>query len=259
MQPAAGLGDHPFPYRHRVEAAVFQLRPQPVEEDLDPLHGLDIAGGLAVHPGRARPSVAPHPIPRHEQKRRIGHQVEQIVEPPMRILSCPTVQFGLDPQYPVPRHGAVRLAGVHQRFSWHSSSSLPACWPPSPCARLSRARTTTGPPSHPPAVGWQRAVPTGRAGYPIRSATAGWFPRSPRDRSAREAPSSTPAASPRLRRRPSAWPPHRPQNTGFGVDPSPQRTQAVRCTPAHIRQVRAGTTLTGRQPLVRSRCTFWPR
>jgi hypothetical protein len=26
---------------------------------------------------------------------------------------------------------------------------LPTCWPPSPCARLSRARTTTGPPSPP--------------------------------------------------------------------------------------------------------------
>jgi putative transposase len=39
--------------------------------------------------------------------------------------------------------------------------------------------------------------------------TAGRFPRSPSNRSAREAPSSTPAASPRLRRRPSPWPPHR--------------------------------------------------
>jgi len=36
-----------------------------------------------------------------------------------------------------------------------------------------------------------------------------WFPRSPCDRSVREAPSSTPAASPRLRRRLSSWPPHR--------------------------------------------------
>ncbi len=40
-------------------------------------------------------------------------------------------------------------------------------------------------------------------------ATLGWFPRSPSNRSASEAPSSTPAASPRLRRRPSPWPPHR--------------------------------------------------
>lgn len=40
-------------------------------------------------------------------------------------------------------------------------------------------------------------------------ATVGWFPRSPRDRSIREAPSCTPAASPRLRRRLSPWPPRR--------------------------------------------------
>ncbi|MEY9992832.1 hypothetical protein ABIE67_004864 [Streptomyces sp. V4I8] len=37
----------------------------------------------------------------------------------------------------------------------------------------------------------------------------GQFPRSPRNRSTGEVPSSTPAASPRLRRRLSAWPPHR--------------------------------------------------
>lgn len=38
---------------------------------------------------------------------------------------------------------------------------------------------------------------------------AGWFPRSPDHRSVREAPSCTPAASPRLSRRPSPWLPHR--------------------------------------------------
>jgi hypothetical protein len=38
----------------------------------------------------------------------------------------------------------------------------------------------------------------------------------------------------------------------------PRKTEAAHCIPAHIRQIRAGTTLTGRQPLVRSRCTLWP-
>jgi len=42
-----------------------------------------------------------------------------------------------------------------------------------------------------------------------QTATIGWFPRSPSNRSAREVPSYTPAASPHLRRRHSAWPPHR--------------------------------------------------
>lgn len=42
-----------------------------------------------------------------------------------------------------------------------------------------------------------------------REGDRGWFPRSPRNRSMREAPALTPTASPRLRRSPSAWPPHR--------------------------------------------------
>jgi hypothetical protein len=37
----------------------------------------------------------------------------------------------------------------------------------------------------------------------------GWFPRSPWNRSMREAPALTPTASPRLRRSSSPWPPHR--------------------------------------------------
>ena len=52
-------------------------------------------------------------------------------------------------------------------------------------------------------------LPTSRAGCPAGRATAGWFPRSPRNRSMREAPAFTPTASPRLRRSPSTWPPHR--------------------------------------------------
>jgi hypothetical protein len=50
---------------------------------------------------------------------------------------------------------------------------------------------------------------------------------------------------------------------GFGVD---HRSDAinidigaqvvVRCTPAHIRQIRAGFAVTGLPPLVHSRCTF---
>ena len=65
----------------------------------------------------------------------------------------------------------------------------------------------------PVAIGRQRTCPSpdwlsGR----VRATTA-WFPRSRWNRSIREAPSSTPAASPRLRRRPSPWPPHRQNYT----------------------------------------------
>ena len=42
----------------------------------------------------------------------------------------------------------------------------------------------------------------------------GWFPRSPLDHWFREVPSYIPVASPRLRRRPSPWPPARPLQPG---------------------------------------------
>lgn len=44
--------------------------------------------------------VASHPIPRHRQEGGIGHEVEQVGEPAMRIIASPTVQFSLDLQYP---------------------------------------------------------------------------------------------------------------------------------------------------------------
>ena len=43
--------------------------------------------------------------------------------------------------------------------------------------------------------------------------------------------------------------------TRFGVD-DVHHAVVVRCTPAQIRQVRAGFAVTGLPPLVHSRCTF---
>jgi hypothetical protein len=56
-------------------------------------------------------------------------------------------------------------------------------------------RSTTDLPATGPAARWE--------------GDRGRFPRSPRNRSMREASALTPTASPHLRRRPSAWPPHR--------------------------------------------------
>ena len=74
----------------------------------------------------------------------------------------PTVQLGLNLPYPSlrPKQRELRFVGIHRRQPpGISASSLPTCWPPSPCARLSRARTTTGPPPHPAAIGRQRTCP----------------------------------------------------------------------------------------------------
>jgi hypothetical protein len=120
------------------------------------------------------------------------------------------VQLGLDLPYPSlgAQQHQLRIVGIHQRPPGIPVSSLPTCWSPSPCARLSRARTTTGPPPRPTATGRQRTCPPAgpaarRGGRPGTVPTFTW------NRSMREAPASTPTASPRLRRRPSAWPPHR--------------------------------------------------
>ena len=58
--------------------------------------------------------VPAHPIPCHQQERGIGNEVEQIVEPAMRIIASPTVQLGLDLQYPL----------LAPRISASSSSSV---------------------------------------------------------------------------------------------------------------------------------------
>jgi hypothetical protein len=55
--------------------------------------------GAPIHPGRGGTLVPADPIPGHEQKRGIGNEVEQIIEPAMRIIASPTVQLGLDLQY----------------------------------------------------------------------------------------------------------------------------------------------------------------
>ncbi|WP_195911060.1 phosphotransferase [Streptomyces kaniharaensis] len=69
------------------------------------------------------------------------------------------------------------------------------------------------------------------------SGDRGWFPRSPLDRSVREMPSSTPAASPRLRRRPSTWPPHRNGHPASELTHPPEGGRITHCTPARIHQV----------------------
>src|SRR5512132_3904091 len=64
----------------------------------------------------------------------------------------------------------------------------------------------------PSALGRQRTCPP-PDWLPGGRATGGWFPRSPLDHSSREVPSYIPVASPRLRRRPSPWPPARTTTT----------------------------------------------
>jgi hypothetical protein len=124
---------------------------------------------------------------------------------------------------------------------------LPSRCPPSPCGRLSRPRTTTRAPSHPDINSRQRACPPppwpgGGEG------NVGMVPTFTTDRSTGSVPSYSPAASPRVRRRPSSWPPSPPIDmaTRSRVTNRPR----VHCCPTQIHQVRAGSSLEGVQTLV---------
>ncbi len=96
----ARLGDRAPPRRQGLEGAGLQIFPQFREELLHPTHGLDVAGGSAVHPGRARALVVPDPVPGDQQEAWVRDEVEQVVEPATRVVTGPTVQLGLDLQYP---------------------------------------------------------------------------------------------------------------------------------------------------------------
>src|SRR6185437_12360494 len=97
----AGLRDHPLTHRQRPETAVPQRGPQPVKERLDATsRSDDRRRGHAVYPRRPCAPVAPHPLPRNPKERRIGNEVEQVVELLVTIITSPTVQLRLNPQYP---------------------------------------------------------------------------------------------------------------------------------------------------------------
>ena len=150
----------------------------------------------------------------------------------------PSVQLGLDPQYP--RLGLIEprpwCVGVHRRPPGIPVPALRSRWPPSPCGRLSRPRTTTGAPPHPGAISRRRTCPP--------TALAGRRGGRPRDGShvhhapvdgggAQLCPCSLATATPQAF---AVAPP------AFGSRPeSPTRAQVgVRCCPAHIHQVGAG-------------------
>ena len=109
----------------------------------------------------------------------------------------------------------IRIVGIHQRTPGIPALPLPTCWPPSPCDRLSRPprrvvtpATTTGPPPHPAPSTDDASIPPARMDS-RQQERPGMVPVFTANRSISLAPSFAPAASPRLRRRLSPWPPHR--------------------------------------------------
>jgi hypothetical protein len=214
-QLARRLGDRLLPHPGRGEAACLERCSQPAEELPDA--EVDGARNHPINSGGASALVAPHPTPRHDEERRVIHEVVEVIEATARIGLRPLVQLGLHLVYPPLGLLEVgpRIADVHRRAP-PSASLLQPRWGPSPCGRLSRPPTTTTPPPHPGGISRRRAFPPASR-LPTGEGPPGWFPRSPSDRSTGSAPSYAPAASPRLRRSPSPWPPCRRDRTGPGV------------------------------------------
>ena len=217
--------------------SVLQRGPQPVEERLDPLPGLNGAGGRRPPRASGRPFV---PRTRsHATKRNAGsrrgctdhrtcdedhHRPTGAAWPGSPVPGAPPVQ------------GRLQLVGIHRRDSWLPTSARSTLLAPFPmCAGSPRppGGRTPRPPPHPrPSAGDAPALP------------ARWIPAGPGDRSGSHVhrvsidevgAQLSPAASPRLRRSPSAWPPHRRLSSRLGVAPRPGRV--THCNPAHIRQI----------------------
>jgi hypothetical protein len=168
-------------------------------------------------PGRGPPGVGVGPE-RPAVSRSVGFSGPPS-EPDVRLSPHPALHepiavprpHGLSGSWLVPGTQCPSMADGSPVFtggSWLPDSTQRVRWTPSPCAQLSCARTTTGPPPHPVGIDQQRVFPPNPPRWTGTGPT-GWFPRSCADRSTGEVPSFAPAASPRLRRRPSPWPPRR--------------------------------------------------
>ena len=177
------------------------------------------------------------------------------------------MQLRLDLQYP--KLGLdqrlLQFVGIHRRPCLLTFQQLGCltCWPPSPCDRLSRSprrvvtpATTTRPPPHPSVTGRDGPAETGLSGGGARSQHwNGSHVHHAIDRSVSVALGSTPAASPRLRRRPSSWPPQPTELDGFGVPTPPLGVECTADRPTSTR-FEHGFAITGLLAPIHSRCTF---
>ncbi len=159
---ARRLGNRLLPHPKRHEHASLQVLTDPGQQIRD--RPTDTAGSDPIDTSGSCALVAPHPVPRHDQERRVIDKVREVIEATTRIGHRPSVQLLLHPQYPplglVPLGKEIepRLAGIHQRTPG-AAWLLRTRWTPSPCDRLSRPRTTTGPPPHLGRIGRRRAFP----------------------------------------------------------------------------------------------------
>jgi len=138
LSRTARLRNLAFPHRQRPEGALLQGSPHLVQESPGSHALLDLGDRQAVHTGRVRAVVARDPVKRHDQRRRVMHEIEQVVEPAAGIGRRPTVKPGLHLRYPRPRsrRNLVTGARIHRRVFRHCSlHSFSKPLPPFPMRR----------------------------------------------------------------------------------------------------------------------------
>jgi len=97
------FGDLAFPHRFGPELPGLDLHPEVIQELRDTDFGFDPGDGPPVRTSGLSPSVGRDPVPRHDQRGRVMHEIEQVVEPATRIGHRPTVKLGLHLRYPPTR------------------------------------------------------------------------------------------------------------------------------------------------------------
>jgi len=98
-QLARGLRDHPLAHGQRGEPARLEIISQVTQELLAVL-GADRAWFHSIDSGRSCSLIAPHTIPADRQEGRVANETEQVIKPTIRPVGRPSVQLGLDLQYP---------------------------------------------------------------------------------------------------------------------------------------------------------------
>ena len=92
-----------------------------------------------IDPGGSCALVAPHPIPRHDEERRVIYEVEQVIEATVMIVRCPLVQLCLHRVYPQfgLNEARPRCAGIHRRPPRSSVAAANTLDPFAMCPALS--------------------------------------------------------------------------------------------------------------------------
>lgn len=75
------LGNLAFPHRQGPERARLQLGTQVIQKPRNTDKLLDVGDRQAVHASGSGSEVARDPAIRHKQRRRVVHEVEQVIEP----------------------------------------------------------------------------------------------------------------------------------------------------------------------------------